>query len=537
MQKLSFRSLKRSSVIRLCKVLCVLVVICFLLKPTGRALCDRDPWYQDMSFHWAGEYVYVLWKEMVSDGQVYYYTENPVAWYYPDSQCTRAQLATLLCKTFALPPITPVTPSYPDVPSWYSILPGKPAYAWIEGALAGGITFVPAGQSFLPDTPITREDAVELLIRALDLSELAQDMSDQEVLSLLQIFGDYKQVSSNRQRSMACAIKFGIIDGYSDWTLRPHNPMLRGEAAAVVYRSCLIRVDASLNIFSPDGDGIEDTVVFHMGYLRNRGIYRWQLVIRDQSDREVKRFNPTNMQGYPPIDLSWDGKDDQGRILPDGKYSYQAWVVDNNNTQFFSVKKPITIVKYSLTADLSPISCRDGEILTINAYTSPGATEVTAGLANQSVLSLTPAGANTRWSSSVVVGPSLPPGLQEVVVTATFQNAFRQKTLSFTRIEDLWITPEITPNPATPGATVSLECDSSQNVNRITVALLGRTIELTKHGSSHLWGTETEIPPDTASGSYPAVFTAQSGDDFISSTLFLEIEESLFQRLNYVLVK
>ncbi len=537
MQKLSILCAKRNLVLSVCKIVCIAVVLCFLLNPSGRAFCERDPWYQDMSFHWAGPYVYVLWQEMVCDGQIYYFTENPVAWYYPDSQCTRAQLVTLLCKTFALPSVSPSTPSYPDVPAWYSILPGKPGYPWIEGALSGGITFVPKGQSFLPDTPITREDAVELLIRALDLFELAQTMSEQEVSSLLQVFSDYRLVSPDRQRSMACAIRFGIIDGYSDWTLKPLNPMSRGEAATIVYRSCLIRVDSSLNTFSPDGDGIDDTVIFRLGYLRNRGIYKWQVIIRDRNDREVRKFNPHNVQGYPPIEITWDGKDDTGKTLPDGEYSYQAWVVDYNDTQFFSVKKPITIVKYSLTADLSPTLCRDGDILIINAYTSPGATTLTATFVNQDTMNLTPASSNTRWNTMVTVGPSLPQGSQEVIITATFQNVVRQKALSFTKIKDLWITPRLTPNPASAGVIVLLECDSSKNVDSVNVSIFGGDIMLTENGVDGQWVGQTLVPLDTDIRLYPAVFTAKSGDDFVTSTVFLEIEGSILHRLSYVLIR
>ncbi len=531
---------RRQNVPRLKRVLClgcILGMAASILIPGGKALCNRDPWYQDMSFHWAGQYVYVLWQEMVCDGQVYYFTENPVAWYYPDSACTRAQLATLLCKTFALPPVSPRTPSYPDVPTWYTFLPGKPGYVWVEGALAGGIAFVPPGQSFLPENPITREDAVELLIRALDLLELSEAMSDSEVLYLLQRFRDYNQVSLNRRRSMACAIKFGIIDGYTDWTIRPQNSMLRGEAAAVVYRSCLIRAIASLNAFSPDGDGVDDTVTFHLGYLRNRGIREWQMVVRDQNDYEVYRFNPYYAEGYPPTQLVWDGRNNSGNPLPAGQYSYQAWVKDYSNNQFFSVKRPISIVRHSLSAGLSPNSCIDGQSLTVNAVTMPAATGVTATFADGGTLSLTPTSGGTRWSRTLTVGPFLPLGSQNVIVRATFPGAARQQTLSFTRVKNMWIAPWISPNPATAGGTVCLGSTASEGIISLWATLFEETVWLVKDPSGNLWSGDFRIPLTASEGIYPVDFTGSDGADSVSQEVCLTVNQSMHGRLNYILTR
>ncbi len=498
-------------------------------------LCQGDPWYQDLSTHWARPYVHVLWLEKVCDGQLYYYTDDPVAWYYPDSVCTRAQLVVLLCKTFSLPPVSPALPSYPDVPTNYKFL-GKPGYAWIEGALLGGIAFVPKGQPFFPSNAITREDAVELLIRSLDLEELAQSMSEAEVLSLLKTFRDYNEVSPNRRHSMACAIKFGIIDGYTDWTIRPTNSMLRGEAAAVVYRSCLIRVDAIPDEFSPDGDGVDDTVLFRLGYLRNRGIKEWQMVIRDSADKEVYRFNPSSAPGYPPTELVWDGHDSRGYAVPEGSYSYQAWVLDRNNNQFFSIKKPLKIIRHSLSAKISPIVCHDGDTLTLNVSTSPEATLVKAVFADGVTRNLIPIQGNTRWRLTLIAGPFLPPGFQEVIVTAQFPKAIRQQTISFTHIKNLWITPSLSPNPCGAGQPLGLSSGASDGITSVEVTLLGESASLAKDGMGQ-WQGSIKIPVTTPVGPYPVIFVGKDGTDSVSEEIVLVVTESAAVNLRYILTR
>ena len=71
---------------------------------------------------------------------------------------------------------------------------------------------------------------------------------------------------------MACAVQLGIIEGYEDGRVKPAQHMTRGEAATVVYRSCLIRFSARKVSFSTDGDGLDDTVTFDFAYLKNRAI-------------------------------------------------------------------------------------------------------------------------------------------------------------------------------------------------------------------------------------------------------------------------
>jgi len=72
----------------------------------------------------------------------------------------------------------------------------------------------------------------------------------------------------------------------------------------------------------------------------------------------------------------------QGKGVPNGRYYYQAWVKDRKNRQFFSVKKPLDVMGYSLDGSVNPTSCRDDQILTVRAYTTPSAINVRAVFAD-----------------------------------------------------------------------------------------------------------------------------------------------------------
>jgi hypothetical protein len=497
--------------------------------------CSPDPWYRDSSYHWAYHYIYVLWLEGVTDGQLSWWCDELRAYFFPDSVCTRAQFTVLMAKTFGLSPVRPDHLSYPDVPESYKMLPGKPAWEWIEAARLAGIAFTLPGERFYPDSGISRQDAVDLLIRSLDLYDYALSMSDEEVHSLLRRFGDGMKTSPNRRHSMACAIKLGIIDGYEDWTIRPNHSLWRCHAATIVCRSCLIRATANLNAFSPDGDGIDDEVIFSLSYLKNRGISTWNMAIEDSSGATVYTFNPQGRSGSPPYTLSWDGTNSRGHIVAPGRYYYQAWVKDRSNRMFFSVKKPLDVIRYSLSGYLYPESCIDGQTLTVVAFTNPSATNVTGRFADGKSRNFHPSENNRTWAIELVVGSFLPLGRQEVCVTGEFEGVRKNMIRSFTRLENLWITPSVFPNPARPGQALDLYCESSSNVDSVTVHLFETSVALTKTGTD--WEGIASIPAEALEGLYPVVFTGRSKNREVNATIYLQVDTLKITDLVFTLTR
>ncbi len=520
----------------LAAVLSVLIAFVLVLVPPCKiGLCAGDPWYRDLDYHWAYHYVYILWLEDVTDGQLSWWRDQLRAYFLPDSVCTRAQFTVLMAKTFGLSPVNPAQPSYPDVTESYKMLPGKPAYEWIEAATLAGISFTSCGDRFYPDSGISRQDAVDLLIRSLDLYDYALAMPGHEVESLLRRFRDGMQTSPNRHHSMACAIKLGIIDGYEDWTLRPNNLLWRCHAATIVYRSCIIRATAGADSFSPDGDGLDDTVTFGLSYLKNRGISAWNMAIQNSSGTTVYTFNPTGKTGAPPDTLIWEGINSQGQVVAPGRYYYQAWVKDRSNRLFFSVKKPLDVINYSLSAYLYPDSCKDGEALTVVAFTNPGAQHVTGCFADGNPRPFSSLDDNRTWTLEITAGPFLPLGAQEVKVTAQFERLDKTLFLHFIKLDNLWIAPSISPNPAGAGQSLGMYCQTSPNIDLVTVALFGVSMNLTQTGKR--WEGTTSVPLETVKGEYPAVFTGYSGNKQVSATIYLDVSGIGLAGLVFTLVR
>ncbi len=72
--------------------------------------------------------------------------------------------------------------------------------------------------------------------------------------------------------------------------------------------------------FSPNNDGEKDSVVFTPSVNKTKGLENWTLTIRDSSSNIVKTFSG---EQDIPSQIHWDGRDQKGKILKDGKYIYQ----------------------------------------------------------------------------------------------------------------------------------------------------------------------------------------------------------------------
>lgn len=74
--------------------------------------------------------------------------------------------------------------------------------------------------------------------------------------------------------------------------------------------------------FSPDDDGRQDTIAIRQSGATEEEL--WTGTFLDDRNREVRVFNWPGI----PLTFDWDGHDDQGNRLPDGKYTYQVSSTD-----------------------------------------------------------------------------------------------------------------------------------------------------------------------------------------------------------------
>ncbi|GHV82098.1 cell envelope biogenesis protein OmpA [Spirochaetia bacterium] len=70
--------------------------------------------------------------------------------------------------------------------------------------------------------------------------------------------------------------------------------------------------------FSPNGDGIKDTVTLNIGAPVKEGIVNWHILIRDAAAADFRTIQGT--AGSPPARLEFDGKNNAGSLLAEGTY-------------------------------------------------------------------------------------------------------------------------------------------------------------------------------------------------------------------------
>ncbi|MEW6618677.1 MAG: PorV/PorQ family protein [bacterium] len=94
-------------------------------------------------------------------------------------------------------------------------------------------------------------------------------------------------------------------------------------------------------IITPDGDGIEDMATFN---IRVGGfkypIETWELNITTTEDKSVKIFVGS---GKPPFTIVWDGRNNEGQIVPIGTYFYILYIKDSAGNKFCSDKQSVII--------------------------------------------------------------------------------------------------------------------------------------------------------------------------------------------------
>lgn len=132
---------------------------------------------------------------------------------------TKAEFATILCNMMKWQTVKPVQPSFSDVSKdqWY--------YSYIETALTNGA--IDKTGSFLPDSPITREEMAVMFVKALGLSGAAK-VAESSALQFTDVTSDKGYIG--------VAYDIGMITGVSPNSFAPANTAKREEAAAMLSR-------------------------------------------------------------------------------------------------------------------------------------------------------------------------------------------------------------------------------------------------------------------------------------------------------------
>ncbi len=90
----------------------------------------------------------------------------------------------------------------------------------------------------------------------------------------------------------------------------------------IVVRTEYEKISASpvLKAFSPNGDGYSDMDDIRLFSSGTEGLINWDLRIVDEKGRDVREYSGSKV--FPDV-ISFDGKDSEGVVLPDGLYSLE----------------------------------------------------------------------------------------------------------------------------------------------------------------------------------------------------------------------
>jgi len=89
-------------------------------------------------------------------------------------------------------------------------------------------------------------------------------------------------------------------------------------------RPISLKLDVTDKSFSPNGDGKKDRLALNISASLKDGIDSWKLEIRDSKRKLYRSFTgKTDL----PSSFDWDGKDDSGKIAPEGTYRAELSVL------------------------------------------------------------------------------------------------------------------------------------------------------------------------------------------------------------------
>ena len=183
--------------------------------------------YRDVpSTHWA-------YKAVERCTATKWFSGYPDGTFRPDGSITRSE-AMKVFVTFLGEPL----PSNLTSTSYYDVSVSDWFAPYIEAGkdLFPKRTSMTSQAKFQPNMPITREDTVYALVKALNYDNIAKNADE----SVLNMFSDQNSISGICRQYMAVAVSNGLVSGYSDGTIGAQDPLTRAQFATLLYRATFI---------------------------------------------------------------------------------------------------------------------------------------------------------------------------------------------------------------------------------------------------------------------------------------------------------
>ncbi len=178
--------------------------------------------FADMESHWAQAAVNDMGSRMVVTG-----TKDDL--YEPNRSMTRAEFAAIMVRALGLSQGEGVD-AFTDVSqdAWYS--------GYVKIAVSYGIMQGYEDGTFRPQSSITREQAMTIVARAMKLTELETDVTDDTSSEWLRTYSDQNSIAAYAKTAIAACLDVGIVTGSTDTTLSPKGDITRAQVAVMAER-------------------------------------------------------------------------------------------------------------------------------------------------------------------------------------------------------------------------------------------------------------------------------------------------------------
>ena len=100
-------------------------------------------------------------------------------------------------------------------------------------------------------------------------------------------------------------------------------------------------IDASERLFVPKPEDSRNVLWMDIRIIARRPVKRWQILVKNQLGEIVRTFSGWDK---PASRIAWEGLDDVGRLVADGKYFYEIIVIDEQN-ETIQFSGPLTTIK------------------------------------------------------------------------------------------------------------------------------------------------------------------------------------------------
>jgi hypothetical protein len=175
---------------------------------TNRGVSEKN--FEDMRGHWAENAVLALASNGLADGVDDMH-------FSPDIKMTRAEFTKLVVSMFRLENSS-YNGAYSDVSpgSWYA--------EYIQTAKDIGLISpsLTVGGKFMPDEPITRQDAAVILKNAADIKGV-------KVSKKTRVYTDENEIALYAKEAVSDATGMGLTAGFDDGSFRPEESLTRAQ--------------------------------------------------------------------------------------------------------------------------------------------------------------------------------------------------------------------------------------------------------------------------------------------------------------------